>query len=324
MSTSLVSVLMPAYNAERYVGEAVESVLAQTYPHVKVVVVNDGSTDGTREALRPFEARGVRVVEQANAGQTGALNRALAEMHPDTAFVQYLDADDTIASDKIAVQVRRLLAEPARTLATCAWARFYDDAPESAVFTPFNDYHDYDDPVGWLIDDWTGQGTMPPGAWLYPRSVVDAVGPWNEALTLNNDMEYFTRAVLASDKIAFCGDARLFYRSGHENLSGRRDAEALASQKEVIRLSTDRLLACEDSPRTRRAAACYWQYLAHMAYPDDPLLTREAEAQAGRLGGGTLVPRGGRLFNTVNRVAGWKAATQAQRLADRARHSIRR
>ena len=133
---------------------------------------------------------------------------------------------------------------------------------------------------------------MPPGAWLYPRSIVDAIGPWHEGLTLNNDMEYFTRAVLASERIVFCPDARWYYRSGNESLSGRKDDRALRSQFEVIRLSTERLLAVEDSERTRHAAACYWQMFLFMAYPQVPSLVEEAERRVAALGGGSR-QRGG-------------------------------
>ncbi len=165
-----------------------------------------------------------------------------------------------------------------------------------------------------------GQGTMPPGAWLYPREIVDAVGPWHEALSLNNDMEYFTRACLVASRIAFVGEARLYYRSGHANLSGRRDAAAMASQREVIRLSTEHLLEHEDSPRTRRASACYWQSLAFMAYPDYPALVREAEARAADLGGGTLQLGVSRPFLVIRDRIGWKPAARLNRLWYRLRY----
>lgn len=322
MTDPLVSILVPAYRAEATLAETLESALAQTYPNVEVVVVDDGSPDGTLDVARRYESRGVRVVAQEqNRGQTATLNRALAEMSPEAAFVQYLDADDTVAPGKIEAQVRRLLAEPPGTLATCAWARFYDGDPASAVFETFHDHRDYPDPIDWLVDDWTGQGTMPPGAWLYPRAVVDAVGPWNEALSLNNDMEYFTRACLAASGIAFVPEARLHYRSGGgSNLSAARTAAAMASQREVIRLSTERLLAREASARTRRAAACYWQSLAFMAYPDHPALVAEAETRAQALGGGTLDYGVARPFRPVRDLLGWKPAAHLNRAWTRLRH----
>ena len=77
MTPPLVSILIPAYNAERHVGEAVESALAQTHPRVEVVVVDDGSSDGTLAVAQRYEARGVRVASQANAGASAARNHAL-------------------------------------------------------------------------------------------------------------------------------------------------------------------------------------------------------------------------------------------------------
>ena len=86
----LVSVLIPCYNAGRWVAQALDSVLAQTWPALEIIVVNDGSTDNSREVLRAYEPRNVKVIDQDNRGQTAALNRALAAASG--AFVQYLDA----------------------------------------------------------------------------------------------------------------------------------------------------------------------------------------------------------------------------------------
>jgi glycosyltransferase involved in cell wall biosynthesis len=309
----LVSVLIPAYNAERYLAEALDSVLAQTWPHLHVVVVDDGSKDATLEVARRYESEKIQVVAQSeNRGQTATLNRALREAQGD--FIQYFDADDVMDARKIEVQVRRLMDEPGGTVATAAWARFYEDDLGTATFKREHDWRDYEKPIEWLVDDWTGQGTMPPGAWLYPRSVVERTGPWHEDLTLNNDMEYFTRAVLESRKIVFCPGARWYYRSGNESLSGRKDERALRSQFEVIRLSTERMLAVEDSPRTRYACACYWQSFLYMAYPRVPELVQETEERVGLLGGGGREARVSRPFVPLRDVFGWKLAIRLQRL----------
>lgn len=318
MAPPLVSVLIPAYNAERVLGQALDSVLAQTWPNVEVIVVEDGSKDATLAVAQQYEARGVKVVAQPeNRGQTAALNRALEEAQGD--FIQFFDADDVMESGKIEAQMRCLQAEPPGTIATSWWARFFDDDVANTQVFEGADWRDYDVPLEWLIDDWEGRGTMPPGAWLYPRSVVDAIGPWHEELTLNNDMEYFTRAVLASERIVFCPDARWYYRSGNESLSGRKDDRALRSQFEVIRLSTERLLAAEDSERTRHAAACYWQMFLFMAYPQVPALVREAERRVAALGGGSRKVSVSRPFRPVRDLVGWKPALRLQRAYERVR-----
>lgn len=312
MPDPLVSVLIPAYNAERYLGEALDSVVAQTWPNVEVIVVDDGSTDATLEVARRYEREGVKVVAQKNAGAAAARNRAFNKAQG--TFIQYFDADDILEPTKIENQVRRLLGEPAGTLATSAWARFFEDDMASAVVKPGDDYRDYEQPIEWLLDDWTGRGTMPPGAWLYPREIIEKAGPWHEGLSLNDDMEFFTRTVLASTKIAFCPSGLLYYRSVSGSLSKRRSDQALWSQYEVVRLSTERVLAVEDSERTRYASACYWQSFIFMAYPQVPDLVKEAESRIERLGGGGRRASVSRPFVPVRDYIGWKPALRLQRM----------
>src|SRR5438552_11213746 len=89
---SLVSIVIPAFNAERWLAHAVKSALDQTWPWTEIVVVNDGSRDGTRAAAASFHSATVRVIDQANRGAAAARNRGFLESRGE--FIQYLDADD--------------------------------------------------------------------------------------------------------------------------------------------------------------------------------------------------------------------------------------
>src|SRR5689334_13928789 len=88
-----VSIVIDNYNTARFVGEAIESALGQTRPDVEVVVVDDGSTDGSRDVIAGFEGR-VRVVLQENRGQAGAVNTGYAAVSGDV--VLFLDGDDVL------------------------------------------------------------------------------------------------------------------------------------------------------------------------------------------------------------------------------------
>ena len=99
----LVSVVVPAYNAERWLAKAVASALGQTYPAVEVVIVDDGSSDGTLAVARRLAGDRVRVVAQDNAGACVARNRGLAEARGE--LVKFLDADDALAPDAVETQV---------------------------------------------------------------------------------------------------------------------------------------------------------------------------------------------------------------------------
>src|SRR6186713_1391152 len=99
-----VSVIIPAYNAEPFIRDSVSSALAQTHRDLEVIVVNDGSTDGTKDRLREFGDR-IRVHEQANKGLPGARN-AGAGLSTGS-WIAFLDADDLWMPEKIERQLAR-------------------------------------------------------------------------------------------------------------------------------------------------------------------------------------------------------------------------
>lgn len=308
MNAPLVSILIPCFNAERWVAQTLDSALAQTWPNIEIIVVNDGSTDGSRAVLAQYELRGVKVVDQANAGQGAALNRAIGACSGD--YIQFLDADDLLATDKVELQMRRLLDNPG-CAAIAEWARFRTD-PVEAVFTPYATWRDLD-PVDWLVADWVdGGGMMYPAMWLLPRTVVDAAGPWPD-LTLAIDTEYFARVVLAARRILFCSAARTYYRSGISGTqSGLKSARGWQSQVEVLTRCEHHLLVREDSDRTRRVCSMFWQRFAHASYPYASAIAIDALRRARNLHGDVLVPDGGRAFRVLSQVVGWKLARRLQ------------
>lgn len=110
MTPGLVSVMMPAYNAERYIGQAIESVLAQRYAQWELIVVNDGSGDGTAGVVAQYDDPRIRVIHQENQGEAAARNRALDEMRGE--FVAFLDADDVFYPRHLETTVRHLQEHP--------------------------------------------------------------------------------------------------------------------------------------------------------------------------------------------------------------------
>ncbi len=108
MTTPRVSVLIPVYNAERYLSSAIESVLCQSYTDLEIIAIDDGSTDLSATILKEFAARDPRVIviSQRNAGISAALNRGL-ELASGI-YIARMDSDDLMASERIAVQVKFL------------------------------------------------------------------------------------------------------------------------------------------------------------------------------------------------------------------------
>jgi glycosyltransferase involved in cell wall biosynthesis len=310
----LVSILITAYNAESWIGETLASAVGQTWPRLEVIVVDDGSTDSTLDIARRYEGPNVRVIHQANAGACAARNRALAEARGD--FIQYLDADDLMEPDKIERQMHRLEVEPPDTVASGPWVRFYDGdlaAVDKALRAP--DWRDYEPATDWLVQSWQGRGTIPTFAWLTPRAVIDRAGPWNEAVLLNDDGEYFTRVLVHARKIAFVEGAWGYYRSGLEGSISRRTGEAVwRSLFEATALCERTLLGHRDTAETRRACAGLWQEFMFYAYPDVPELVRRAEERVGELGGMYRSPGVPPFLKPVRDRLGWKAALRLQRV----------
>ena len=311
MTTPLVSIVIPSYNAAPWLPAAIDSALAQTHSPCEIIVVDDGSTDDSLALASRYSDRGVRIYSQPHHSAARARNRGLAAARGE--FIQFLDADDFIAPEKIARQLARLAASPPLSVASSEWACFTREAA-APIFSPEPNWRDLTG-LDFLRLHYDEGGMMPPIAWLAPRALLDAAGPWREDLTLNDDGEYFCRVLLKSAGIVFTPGARAGYRSALPgSLSRRRDAAALRSLFRSIAANTAALLAHENSPRVRRSAANAWRRLAYEIYPTLPAETKTAEARARELGGSSLRLEGGRLVRGTDHLFGWRAAARLKHL----------
>ena len=138
MASPLVSVIMPVYNAERYVAASMESILQQTYTDLQVIVVNDGSTDGSLEEIRKFHDPRIRCLDQANGGVSAALNAALAVA--EGTLIARQDADDVSAPERVSRQVARFNADP-ELIILGTWGKYIQPhpAPDLELERPITD-----------------------------------------------------------------------------------------------------------------------------------------------------------------------------------------
>ena len=310
-SPPLVSVIIPCRNGAAWLGAAIESCLGQSWTRLEIVVVDDASSDGSRDVARRYQDRGIIALDSPRRGASAARNIGL--QHAGGDFIQFLDADDVLDRDKIRAQIERLAVAPDDAIASGAWARF-SMQPSEAVFTAESVWRDFSAPEEFLIASWLGGGMMANFAWLTPRAVLERAGPWDETLSLLDDGEYFCRVLLAASAVVFCGQARGFYRStAGPRLSRRRDRAALLSAFTAIDLSCRHLLERDNSLAARKACATQYQGFAYDAYPQARDLVARAERRAGDLGGSELRPGGGPAFQLLARSFGWKFGKQCQR-----------
>jgi len=307
----LVSILIPAYNAEEWIAYTLQSAIAQTWPRKEIIVVDDGSRDRTAKIARRFASKGVTIVSTENRGLCGAVNHALRLSHGD--YIQELDADDLLAPDKIERQLAALReGDSRRLLFSSSWAYFYYRT-RSARFVHNSLCQDLS-PVEWLLRKMGENLYMQTATWLTSRELAEAAGPWDTRLHYDQDGEYFARVLLASEGTRFVSGTGVFYRvTGSNRISyignsvRKRDSLLLS-----MRLHIQYLRSLEDSERVRKACLTYVQNWYHNFYPERSDTVAELQALAAQLQGHLEVPRLRWKYAWMKPIFGWKAAKWAQ------------
>lgn len=312
----LVSIIIPCFNAGRYLGATLASVSAQTWHRVETILIDDGSTDDSLEVAQRFASPTVKLIKQENAGAGAARNRGLRCAHGD--YIQYLDADDLLSPDKIAAQVSCLRACDRRKLGVSATRYFTDGtAPESGVLQSGWPLVDTDDPLEWLIQLHGGNGAkqgsmVQTGSWLVPRAILDEAGPWDELPTPDDDGEYFARVVLVSTGIRRCLGGEVYYRKHPPTQGSLSSKRAKTFQEGALRSlelrATAILNRTSDAGARSALARCYAER-AFVAYPYSRVVARRALQRARELGLYTVPSHfGSWRGRLLARFVGWRAA----------------
>jgi glycosyltransferase involved in cell wall biosynthesis len=310
----LVSILIPAFNAERWIADSIRSALAQTWQSTEIIIVDDGSSDGTAEVARQFASKNVVVVSAENRGLTPTRNHLQNLAQGD--FLQWLDADDLLAPDKIERQLAALPEGDSRKiLLSSPWAHF-SYRTRFAHFVPNSLWHDLA-PVEWLLRKMGENLHMQTATWLTSRELVEAAGPWDMRLKSDDDGEYFCRVLLASEGTRFVPEGRVFYRNtpslNRVSYMGNSD-EKRESMLLSMKLHIQYLRSLEESERVRVACLYYLQTWYEYFYPERPDLIAELKNLAAQLQGSLEVPRLRWKYAWMKPIFGWKVAKRAQRL----------
>ena len=308
----LVSILIPAYNAEAWISDTLRSAVAQTWEPKEIIVVDDGSTDATLAVARQFESETVRVVTQKNQGAAATRNAAFSLCNGD--YIQYLDADDLMGPEKIASQMEALGQSPdKRTLLSGSWGNFMYRYYRTK-FIPSALWCDLS-PVEWLLRKMRLNLYMQTASWLVSRELAEAAGPWDTRLLGDDDGEYFCRVILASEKIEFISAAKTYYRmSGFSSLHNvDKSKRKLDSLWLSMRLHIRYIRSLEDSERTRAACVAYLKKWLGFFYPERMDVIERAQQLASAFGGRLeLPPNLSWKYRWIQKTLGWSTARQAQ------------
>jgi glycosyltransferase involved in cell wall biosynthesis len=232
----LVSVVIPCYNAERWVNEAVDSCLNQTYPHIEVVVIDDGSTDGSIEALRRY-GDAIHLEQQPNRGSNAARNRGVA-LSTGT-YIQFLDADDYLQPDKIERQVQFLEQHNVDGIyGDWRYLRHHPDG--SATFSDLVTPGEQDDLLDTLLSNW--DWWCHPSVFLWRREAVIRAGGWDADMHFVQDRDFLLSVALSGSKVR--------YLPGYVSVYRRSNGPSVTSNQ--LRWLQHRALVLEKAERKLR------------------------------------------------------------------------
>jgi glycosyltransferase involved in cell wall biosynthesis len=231
MKLPLVSIIIPAYNAEVYVKEAVDSALRQTYRSIEVVVVDDGSTDGTKAVLRPYVRSGkINYIHQSNKGLSSARNAGIRASRGD--FVAFLDSDDVFLETKVGEQLSALEDNPGFGVCYCDILHFTDTVPRRFY------HHRYYYPSGDILEPLLHRQFINPLTVMARRELFEKYGYFDETLRRSEDWDLWLRWAHAGVKFYYLDKPLAHYRIRSEgNLSSLESEPAM--KEKTLKLFTD-------------------------------------------------------------------------------------
>ena len=309
----LVSVVIAARDEARWIESTIRSVTDQTHRELEIIVIDDGSTDGTADIAEACGDSRLRVVRQPPRGACAARNAGLSLASGQ--LIQMLDGDDLLAPHKIGRQVARWKIEGDRHVYCGPYTRFSSN-PRHGSRDPKPNWTDMSG-HDWLVSCWLHGGMMAPHGWLTPAPLIRAAGPWDETVLQNQDGEYFSRVLLASDGVRFCPNAISHYRIGcKDSISRRRDYAARRSRFHATCLVARRLLESpEANADTRRACAIAMEELMLVNWVEHPEIAALARIEMDACGGASwTLPYRSPLFRWTSRLIGRPLACNFQHL----------
>jgi len=226
----LISCVVPVFNGEHFLAEALDSILGQSYPNREIVVADDGSSDGTAAVLHRYAAR-VRVVRQLTAGPAATRNLGLRAATGE--FIAFLDADDLWHPEKLTLQMETFRVKPDLEACVTHAQMFW----ESSLAEEAEQFRDH--PRAAAIP---GFATT---TLLARRAAFDRIGEFNAALWFSDATEWFLRAREQGIVFEILPQVLVFHRMHEHNLTRRRSQ---ASRQEFAKVVHESLMRRRNAP----------------------------------------------------------------------------
>jgi glycosyltransferase involved in cell wall biosynthesis len=217
-----ISVIVPTYNCSDYLSTAVESVLAQNYLNTEIIVIDDGSTDDTRDRLQPYRDR-LRYLYQPNQGVSVARNRGIQEARGE--FIAFLDADDYFLPNKLTAQVALFVAQPQLGIVHSGWRRVDRLGNPLMEVTPWEKVPELN------LESWLRWKPVLPSAMMFRRDWLIRAGGFDRRFPPAEDTDLVLRLALMGCEADWLRQVTVCYRQhpGSAMYKGLPQANSLAA-----------------------------------------------------------------------------------------------
>ncbi|NJO78993.1 MAG: glycosyltransferase [Cyanobacteria bacterium RM1_2_2] len=203
MGQPQVSVIIPSYNCEPYLAEAIDSVLAQTYQNFEIIVIDDGSTDCTAELLQTYGSQ-IRAIHQPNQGVALARNHGIQQAQGE--WIAFLDADDVFLPDKLAAQMALASADSRLGIIHSGWHRVDAQGNRLLTVEPWRQVPELN------LESWLRWKPVLPSAMLFRRQWLEQAGGFDPRFPPAEDTELVLRLALMGCSAKWLPQVTVNYR----------------------------------------------------------------------------------------------------------------
>ena len=306
------SILIPAFNAASFLEKTLESCILQGPEHIQeIIIIDDHSEDATLSIARAFAKAHPSVhfiiEKNPNKGACSARNHAFTLANGEA--IQWLDADDVLGANKLQKQLALLPSNPNHLVAS-KWRRFVGDLnnlfPEEQG--KWMEVPTESTPLEWL----SSERMMIPAGWLGTKELFAKTGLWDESLLIDQDGEYFSRAIAASNGILFEANVQVYYRSGVAGSVSQFHARKAPSLYRSCESFERVALSIGSKQDVAPLISNKYQNFLYRVYPLVPELRKQAREKIRSFGEPTcrndLAESG--LAKTICTLFGWRALVQ--------------
>ncbi len=260
-ASPLISIIIPTYNDADVVCDAIDCSLNQTYPNIEVIVVDDGSRDGTEELLQEKYGDKINYIRQENKGLSSARNRGIH--HSSGKYLQFLDSDDLIDKNKLTIQLEQLKYIKGLAVAYCDYIRTAIDdmtlnckrmSPILQKEKPFDD----------MIMKWETELSIPPHCFLFDAAFFRERGiSFDESLPTHEDWECWMSVFACIPTVVFIDYPLANYRlrSGSmcANKLKMRNGYLMAIDKQILKNKGNSDVVAKLKLRKKQIKHLYWE-----------------------------------------------------------------